>query len=375
MPPTTRNRDLIETKFDIRMEGDQAEIMIYGVITNNKYRNDDVTASDFDKALKGLKGAKKATVRINSPGGKVFQAAAMRSMLMSAGFKELDIRIDGLCASAATLLACVPGAKVTIADGGMYMIHNPWSLAIGEAKDMEHEAVLLRDLEVTYRDIYAERSGQTPDQVQAWMNNETWFTAKKAVEAGFVDEIGQPAAAAALADARTIAAMRAMYVNVPDELDAAQPDEDEGERAEHTDESESESEGEPEMEIKDITLEALRAENPALLGEIEAAAVKAERERLDEIDALTLPGYEDMAAKAKADGLSAVEFQKQIVAAQKNKGKEFLAARKAETEPAAEVKGDASEGTKAAKNPDALGKEIADMAVEFKGIAGDGGMF
>ena len=375
MPPTTRNRDLIETKFDIRMEGDQAEIMIYGVITNNKYRNDDVTASDFDKALKGLKGAKKATVRINSPGGKVFQAAAMRSMLMSAGFKELDIRIDGLCASAATLLACVPGAKVTIADGGMYMIHNPWSLAIGEAKDMEHEAVLLRDLEVTYRDIYAERSGQTPDQVQAWMNNETWFTAKKAVEAGFVDEIGQPAAAAALADARTIAAMRAMYVNVPDELDAAQPDEDEGERAEHTDESESESEGEPEMEIKDITLEALRAENPALLGEIEAAAVKAERERLDEIDALTLPGYEDMAAKAKADGLSAVEFQKQIVAAQKNKGKEFLAARKAETEPAAEVKGDASEGTKAAANPDALGKEIADMAVEFKGVAGDGGMF
>jgi len=375
MPPTTRNRDLIETKFDIRMEGDQAEIMIYGVITNNKYRNDDVTASDFDKALKGLKGAKKATVRINSPGGKVFQAAAMRSMLMSAGFKELDIRIDGLCASAATLLACVPGAKVTIADGGMYMIHNPWSLAIGEAKDMEHEAVLLRDLEVTYRDIYAERSGQTPDQVQAWMNNETWFTAKKAVEAGFVDEIGQPAAAAALADARTIAAMRAMYVNVPDELDAAQPDEDEGERAEHTDESESESEGEPEMEIKDITLEALRAENPALLGEIEAAAVKAERERLDEIDALTLPGYEDMAAKAKADGLSAVEFQKQIVAAQKQKGKNFLDARKAETEPAEAVKGDASEGTKAAKNPDALGKEIADMAVEFKGIAGDGGMF
>jgi len=195
------------------------------------------------------------------------------------------------------------------------------------------------------------------------------------VDAGFADEIGQPAAAAALADARTIAAMRAMYVNVPDELDAAQPDEDEGEQAEHTDESESESEGEPEMEIKDITLEALRAENPALLGEIEAAAVKAERERLDEIDALTLPGYEDMAAKAKADGLSAVEFQKQIVAAQKNKGKEFLAARKAETEPAEAVKGSASEGTKAAKNPDALGKEIADMAVEFNGIAGDGGMF
>ena len=373
MPPTTRNRDLIENKFDIRMEGDQAEIMIYGAIVNNKYGGTDVTASEFDKALKAVKGAKKATLRINSPGGKVFQAAAMRSMLMGAGFGELDIRIDGLCASAATLLACVPGAKVTISDGGMYMIHNPWNVAIGEAKDLEREAAILRDMEATYRDIYAERSGQTPDQVQAWMNSETWFTAKKALDAGFVDAIGEPAAAAALADARTIAAMRAMYCNAPDELDAAQPDEDEGEKTEQPDESESE--GKPDMEIKDITGEALLAGNPDLFNAIAAAAVEAERERLDEIDALTLPGYEEMAAKAKADGTSAAEFQKQLVAAQKQKGKSFLEARKAETEPAAEVKGDASEGAKAAKNPDALGKEIADMAVEFRGIAGDGGMF
>jgi ATP-dependent protease ClpP protease subunit len=366
-----RNRDLIENKFEIRMEGDSAEIMIYGVISNNKYQNEDVTASDFDKALKGLKGAKKATVRINSPGGQVFQAAAMRSMLMGAGFAELEVRIDGLCASAATLLACVPGAKVTMSDGGMYMIHNPWSLAIGEAKDLEHEAALLRDLEDTYRGIYAERSGRAPDEVQAWMNNETWFTAKKALDAGFVDEIGQPAAAAALAGARTIAAMRAMYTNVPDELDAAAPDEgeqDEGKQDELT----SESEGEQEMEIKDITLGALQAENPALFGEIQAAAVKAERERLDEIDALTLPGYGDMAAQAKADGLSAMEFQKQIVAAQRQKGKDFLTARKAETEPAAEIRGDASEGTKADKSPEALGKEIA---AEAPAVAGGGGMF
>ena len=70
------------------------------------------------------------------------------------------------------------------------------------------------------------------------------------------------------------------------------------------------------MEIKDITMQQLQAENPGLLNE----AIMAERQRVQDIDDLTLPGYEQMAADAKRNGTSAMDFQKQIVKAQREKG-------------------------------------------------------
>lgn len=96
------------------------------------------------------------------------------------------------------------------------------------------------------------------------------------------------------------------------------------------------------MEIKDLTMEQLRAENPALLAEIEQCTLRADRERREEIDALTLPGYEAMAEKAKADGTSAVDFQKAVVAAARKKGQTFLQQRAEETAPAQEVTGGAA---------------------------------
>lgn len=98
-----------------------------------------------------------------------------------------------------------------------------------------------------------------------------------------------------------------------------------------------------EKEIKDISEEELRAENPALYEQVQQAAVTAERTRLSDIDALTMPGYEDLAEKAKADGTSALDFQKQVVTAMKQKGHDFMDARKAETVPAKAVRGEAAE--------------------------------
>ena len=97
------------------------------------------------------------------------------------------------------------------------------------------------------------------------------------------------------------------------------------------------------MELKGLTLEQLRDENPDLLRQIQDAAVREERERLSDIDALTMPGYEDLAEKAKADGTSALDFQKQVVTAMKQKGHDFMEARKAETAPAKDVRGGAAE--------------------------------
>ena len=112
--------------------GETAEIMLYGEIIfdmpeNWKWSKEDKSAADFDKAVKKVRedGAKNALLRINSPGGYVTEAVAMRAILVNAGFEKIDIRIEGLCASAATLLATIPGAHVTITPGSQYMIHNP----------------------------------------------------------------------------------------------------------------------------------------------------------------------------------------------------------------------------------------------------------
>ena len=129
------------------------------------------------------------------------------------------------------------------------------------------------------------------------------------------------------------------------------------------------------MELGNITLEQLREGNPALYEQVQQAAVDAERERLSDIDALTIPGYEQMATEAKENGTSVMDFQKQLVAAMKQKGRDFMAARAQETAPAAEVAG----GDPVSNTPTeedeikAEAKKIADMAAQM--VSSQTGMF
>ena len=102
--------------------------------------------------------------------------------------------------------------------------------------------------------------------------------------------------------------------------------------------------------------------------DIRQDAVNAERERLSDIDALTIPGYEEMASEAKANGTSVIDFQKQIVAAMKQKGTDFLAARKEEVAPAQEVAGDAPVSGKSEEQEiNELAKSIAEFASMYTG--------
>ena len=130
------------------------------------------------------------------------------------------------------------------------------------------------------------------------------------------------------------------------------------------------------MDIKDINIEQLSAENPALLEQIQQNAVAAERQRQEDIDALTIPGYEDLAAEAKNNGTSVIDFQKSLVAAMKQKGTDFLAAREKETQPAQDVAGEAptSGASDEQKEIEDNAKAIAEYAKSF--AAGtDNGMF
>ena len=341
--------DIFRLGYTIKMAAeteDTAEVMLYGQIVEDgpkwwKWSEEDKSAAEFKKAIDDVRasGAKKLLLRINSPGGVCTESVAMRSILGSAGFDEINIRIEGMCASAATDIATLPGAHVAIAEGSEYMIHNPWCLALGNANDLEHTIERLRGIEQMSRGFYVKRTGQDEEQVKEWMDAETWFTAEQAVEYGFADEVlSAEAPAAACATSREMAVMSSLYKQVPVQIsEVSEEPTVAGEPSEYTQNDEEEIV----MEFENLTVEQLRENAPALLEQVRQQAIDAERERLSDIDALTVPGYEEMAEQAKANGTSAMEFQKQIVAAMKQKGNDFMAARQTETAPAQEVIGGA----------------------------------
>lgn len=355
-------RDIFRLAYNVHMEAensDTAEVMLYGEIVEDgpkwwKWSEEDKSAADFDKAIKDVlkAGAKKLLLRINSPGGVCTESVAMRSILANAGFEEINIRIEGMCASAATDIATLPGAHVAIAEGSEYMIHNPWCYALGNANELEHTIERLRNIEKMSRGFYMKRTGQAEEQIKDWMDAETWFTADQAVEYGFADEVleaevkGETPAAACVTS-RVMATMRNLYKAVPEQIaekdtEPAAPTPTVSHEAPVAGASTEINQHEEEhdtMDIKDINVDQLRAENPALLEQIQQSAVAAERARQDEIDALTDPGYEELAAQAKANGTSPADFVKQLVQAKKAKGAGFMAARQQETAPAQNVPG------------------------------------
>lgn len=413
-------REFFHLAHSVRMSAEDAElaeVMLYGEIVQDYgkwYKEtfpNDKCASDFDKEIKAVKekGAKRVMLRINSPGGIVFEAVAMRSILVNAGFDEITIRIEGLCASAATILATIPTAHVQISEGSEFMIHNPWTIAWGFAEDLEHEAEHIRNMEKTIRGFYATKSGQEDEQLKAWMDAETWMSAEKAVERGFCDELLKAEAenaepAAACVGIHAMGVMCGMYREVPKNIGITKAEE-QGAEVEMTAanlqkaaeavmngsnddpvaglSSSNKNKEEPQtMEIKDCTREQLLAENPALAEEIRNQAVADERDRVAGIDEMTLPGFEAEAEQAKADGTSVNDFVKACRAKNaakkaeaKAKGEQFIEQRTQETAPAANVAPGAAEDEKQSEEDEikAEAEKNAKMAAEM--IGGSVGMF
>lgn len=146
-----------------------------------------ITAKDFATALKAIPDDHAITVRINSPGGSVFDGYAIFNALKSRA-ANVTTRVEGLAASMASIVA-LAGSKVTAAANSMFMIHNPWSGVAGDSEDLRKTADLLDKLTSQIVGIYAGKTNLPEEQVRAAMDAETWFTAEEAKEWGLVDEI------------------------------------------------------------------------------------------------------------------------------------------------------------------------------------------
>lgn len=128
-------------------------------------------------------------VHINSGGGSVFDGSEIYSELRAYG-GDVNIYIDGLAASAASVIAC--GGNSEISPTAMLMVHNVSTCAQGDWRDMEKESEILQKANRAIAEAYVQKSGMTLDEALEMMDKETWLTAKEAVEKGLCDRISEP---------------------------------------------------------------------------------------------------------------------------------------------------------------------------------------
>jgi ATP-dependent Clp protease protease subunit len=169
--------------------GARGALYLYDVIGEDPYTGGGVTANMVAQALAGMRNVAALDVYVNSPGGDIFEAKAIHSLLRR--FKgECVVHVDGIAASAATFIA-MAGDRIVTAPAANWMIHEVWARAAGNAAD--HRA-LADSLDVENRlfaETYAARTKQSVEDVLAWMAVETWMTAAEAKQRGFTDEIAE----------------------------------------------------------------------------------------------------------------------------------------------------------------------------------------
>jgi ATP-dependent protease ClpP protease subunit len=157
------------------------ELLIYTDIGEN-FWGDSVSAQSVKTQLDEM-GAGDLNVRINSPGGSVFDGFAIYNLLNQREGKT-TVYIDGLAASAASVVA-MAGDEIIMADNALMMIHDPWTMSLGSADEMRETADLLDKIKGAIVTTYASKSSLAPPAISDMMLAETWFNADEAIEHGF----------------------------------------------------------------------------------------------------------------------------------------------------------------------------------------------
>ena len=185
-PKTTNNKFW---KFCNLADSQKAELFLYGDISETSWWGDEVTPKQFADDLAALGDVTEITVYINSGGGDVFAAQAIGNQL-ARNAATVTAHIDGLCASAATIVACHADKVVAAADS-TYMVH-PVSMGLCGYLTADEMRNYLKALDATRESIvslYAKKTGHDADECAKWMDETNWWTADEAKENGFVDEV------------------------------------------------------------------------------------------------------------------------------------------------------------------------------------------
>ena len=166
-------------------EPEQRILTLNGTIAEESWFDDDITPQLFREELNA--GSGDITVWINSPGGDCVAAAQIYNMLMDYR-GSVTIKIDGIAASAASVIA-MAGTRVLVSPVSMLMIHNPATMAMGDAAEMQKAIAMLDEVKESIINAYEIKTGMSRAKLSHLMDAETWMDAHTAVDLGFADEI------------------------------------------------------------------------------------------------------------------------------------------------------------------------------------------
>ena len=160
-------------------------LRLEGPIDSESFWGDEITPQSFRDELYAEEGD--ITLWLNSPGGNVFAAAEIYTMIRDYPH-NVTVRIASIAASAASVIA-MAGNTVQMSPTALLFVHDPSTIAMGNAKDMEKAIATLNEIKESIINAYAAKTGLSRNKISKLMSDETWINAKKAVELGFADEI------------------------------------------------------------------------------------------------------------------------------------------------------------------------------------------
>lgn len=172
----------------IKTNDKKASIDMYGEIVDEQLDDVQTSAVSFKQALNSLGDVEEIDININSPGGSVFSGIAIYNMIKNHPAK-ITAHVQGLAASIATCIA-MAADKVVMPSNSMLMIHNAWSMGIGNAKDLRKLADDLDKINQTIFQSYIDKNPKIDHAIlQNMMDEETWLTASECKELGLIDEV------------------------------------------------------------------------------------------------------------------------------------------------------------------------------------------
>ena len=318
------------------MAGGGAELLLYGDIADTSWWGAAVTPKQFAEDMDGLGAVSELAVRINSGGGDVFAAQAIGNML-ERNAAHVTAYIDGVCASAATIVACHCD-KVIAANDSTYMVH-PVKMGLYGYMDAETLKQYIAALDTIRENIvtlYAKKTCREKDEVAGWMDATSWWTGPQAKENGFVDELTDNEEDAVVENRNGVLFVNSVSMNLPfAEAPKFLQDGLVGSSAGRPANTKPAGQPENQQEVQNMdpeikTVDDLRKAYPALVDQIEQAAAKAatnaERARIKDLEDMALTGSETLLAEAKYEKpMSAEDFAKALVKNAKNQGATYLA--------------------------------------------------
>lgn len=311
----------LEIKNLVENGANKTEIRIYGEIGDWW---EGLDANTLTQAIKDAEGDT-IEIRMLTYGGSLVTALGVYNVMKASG-KKFIIHNDGVIASAGTVIACA--GEVHMPRNAMYMIHSALVGAYGNAEELRRIADMLDKFDGGIKSIYADKTDLTSEQIDDLMSTDTWLNADEAKNLGLVDVITENIQIAASAVGKDtvingIVMPKLDAKNLPKAL---------------LNNVKSEN-NEPNKGGKLMNLVQFKADHGQIAAEFEAEiqaknktavedAVKAERERIKDIQASAMPGHEAIAAEAIENGWDAGKFAIAALKADKAKGDQYIAARK-----------------------------------------------